>query len=435
MNTHHRTQKEEKKIMDEERTSPATPERIEDMPAPELPAVQPEPEPVPGTVSEECPQTGEERFGSGTVSGSGTSSSPGLLRRIGRTAVFRVIPSALLAAAVTVYAVLAVTSLRNTEFTVTRLLQAALGEFTGGAEYVRFTETAEMEENTLTLPPDFPEEPSAELPEPPAETTPDKPDEFVPGFPLYRLDMSSQADNAFTLVNETPYDADLTALSVAPRAIPPYRELAESCGEDAPVVLILHTHATESYADTYADDFRSRDAARNVTAVGEVIAGRLTENGISVLHCTETFDDPDFNMAYYNAALAIRRYITDYPSISYIIDVHRDSILSGDGWVSPVTELDGKSAAQMMFVVGTDHGGSGHTGWRDNLALAARLQKSLYGECPTLMRGINLRSASFNEQYTSGSLLVEIGSCASTLEEVKLSAERFADHLAKEILG
>jgi stage II sporulation protein P len=89
----------------------------------------------------------------------------------------------------------------------------------------------------------------------------------------------------------------------------------------------------------------------------------------------------------------------------------------------------------MMFVVGTDHGGSGHTGWQDNLALAARLQKSLSGDCSTLMRDINLRSASFNAQYTSGSLLVEIGSCASTLDEAKNAAELFADHLAREILG
>jgi stage II sporulation protein P len=143
----------------------------------------------------------------------------------------------------------------------------------------------------------------------------------------------------------------------------------------------------------------------------------------------------DFNMAYYNAALAIRKYIEEYPSVSYILDIHRDSIVSGDGWVSPVTQIDGRSAAQMMFVVGTDHGGSGHTGWQDNLALAVRLQKSLSGDCPALMRDINLRSASFNAQYASGSLLVEIGSCASTLDEAKTAAERFADHLAREILG
>lgn len=421
--------------MDEERTSPETAVLTEDMPAPELPAVLPELVPEPEVIPspEVTPESEPE-----SISEAPAEEIPqkiSLFRRILRTALYRILPATLLAVAVTVYATLAVTSLTETEFTVTQFLKTALGEFTGGAEYVRFTETADMEENTVTLPPEFsPEtELSAELP--PETLAEPSPAEFVPDFSLYRLDMSSAAANAFGLVNETPYDVDLNALSEAERTIPPYRELAETYGSSAPVVLILHTHATESYADTSADDFRSQDDSRNVTAVGKVIADRLTENGIPVLHCTEKFDYPDFNMAYYNAALAIKRYIADYPSISYILDIHRDSILSGDGWVSPVTELNGESTAQMMFVVGTDHGGSGHTGWRDNLALAARLQKSLYGECPTLMRDLNLRSASFNEQYTPGSLLVEIGSCASTLEEVKNAAERFADHLTKEIVG
>ena len=368
--------------------------------------------------------------------GTEPAENTGSLRRIVRTVFFRVLPSALLVTAVTVYAVLAVTSLTETEFTVTRVLRTMLGEFTGGADYVRFTETAalpsaDMQENTGTLPPALPESPGK-----PSETVAEPElSGFTPEFPIYRLDMSSQSEHALGLVNETPYEVDLNALAAADRAVPPYHELAETYGSGAPVVLILHTHATESDADTYADDFRSLDSSGNVTAVGALVAERLTENGIGVIHCTETFDYPDFNMAYYNAALAIRQYIADYPSISYVIDIHRDSILSGETYVSPVTELDGVSAAQIMFVVGTDHGGSGHTGWRDNLALAARLQKSLHGDCPTLMRDINLRSASFNEQYTPGSLLVEIGSCASTPEEVLTAAGRFADHLAAEILG
>jgi len=247
--------------------------------------------------------------------------------------------------------------------------------------------------------------------------------------------MSSSAPDALALINETPYEPDLHALVTAGRTIPPYSELTARYGADAPVVLILHTHATEAYADSAGSDFRSTDSSENVTAVGSLIADRLAESGIGVIHCTELFDSPDFSMAYYNAALAIRTYIEEYPSISYILDIHRDSILSGETYVRPVTETDGEDTAQIMFVVGTDHGGSGHTGWQDNLALASRLQQSLNEKYPSLMRDINLRSASFNEQYTSGSLLVEIGSCASSLEEVKRAAERFADALTAEILG
>ena len=74
--------------MDEERTSPETIAVTEEIPAAELPAVRPEPEPVPEAPAEEQPQTSDDKAGT--------------LRRICRTAVFRGIPSVLLAAAVTV---------------------------------------------------------------------------------------------------------------------------------------------------------------------------------------------------------------------------------------------------------------------------------------------------------------------------------------------
>ncbi len=362
----------------------------------------------------------------------------------------RVIPISFIVTATLVYAILALSALMNSDTTasvisrtVTRFM---LGEFTGGAQNVRYTETTKpislnsaIDENTGSIPPE-----SATQPLESEELTLDsegiqraEPDYISeePDFSISRLDMSSGAADAMGLINETPYEVDLNALASAERAIPTHEELVEKYGEDAPLVLILHTHTTESYADTYDTNFRSQDTERNITAIGEIVADKLTEYGIAVIHCTEVFDYPDFNMAYYSAALCIRKYLEEYSSISYIIDIHRDSILSNEKYVNPVTDINGTSAAQMMFVIGTDYGGSGHTGWRDNLALAARIQKSIYSEYPTIPRDINLRSASFNEQYTAGSLLVEIGSCASTLDEVKTTAKIFAEYLAQDILG
>lgn len=239
------------------------------------------------------------------------------------------------------------------------------------------------------------------------------------------------------LTNETPYEPDMDEILSSERAIPPAGELYSLYGEGEPLVLILHTHATESYSDTADNGYRSADKSKNVVAIGEKVAKILNDSGIVTLHSTELYDEPDFNMSYYNASLAIRKYLDEHPSISYIIDIHRDSMLLSDGTYYAPTALIESSveAAQMMFVVGTDHGGSGHSGWRDNLSLAARLQCGITGDYPSLMRDINLRSASFNEQYTKGSLLIEIGSCASDFDEASLSAEIFARQLAREIIG
>lgn len=239
------------------------------------------------------------------------------------------------------------------------------------------------------------------------------------------------------LSNETPYEPDTDALLAAGRIIPRAEELYAVYGDGEPLVLILHTHGSEGFSDTSDSGYRTTDSGKNVVALGDRVTQKLNDSGIKTIHSPVLYDNPDFNMSYYNASLAIKKYIEEYPSISYIIDIHRDSIMGEDGeYYAPTATIENKvKAAQIMFVVGTDYGGSGHTGWRDNLTLALRLQCGISADYPTIMRNINLRSASFNEQYTKGSMLVEIGSCASTLDEALLSADIFAEALAREIQG
>ena len=266
------------------------------------------------------------------------------------------------------------------------------------------------------------------------------PDESTGDTSLERLGQieqkSSDGGSILSLINtETPYDVDLDEILEMPRAVAPLDELYRNYGSIAPVVLIIHTHGTEAYAEHAVDGYRT-NGKDGVIGIGSVIASVLTENGINAIHCEVPFDQPDFNTAYYSASLAIRDYLSEYPSISYIIDVHRDSILLPDGtYFAPLTTIDGSSAAKLMFVVGTDYAGSGHAGWRDNLALCTRIQSSLMKSYDGLMRGINLRAASFNEQYTKGSMLLEVGSCANTYDEAAASAAVFARALADEIKG
>ena len=236
--------------------------------------------------------------------------------------------------------------------------------------------------------------------------------------------------------NETPYSPDVSELLNMPRVIEPLENLIANHGCDAPIVLIIHTHGTEAYSDYSDSSYRTDDKSNNIVAVGKIIADRLNESGISTIHCDTLFDAEDFNMAYYNASLEIRRILQEYPSVTYIIDVHRDSVELSDGTHYPLkAETDGQIAAQLMFVVGTDYGGSGHTDWQENLSLAARIQYNIGTNYPALMRNINLRSASFNQQYTKGSLILEVGSSGNTLEEAKISADIFVKALIREIKG
>ena len=261
-------------------------------------------------------------------------------------------------------------------------------------------------------------------------------------LPIKQVDISSDAENGFDIINETPYEPDLGALAGADSKIPKASELYGKFGSDAPLVLILHTHGSEAYSPEGADSylstasFRSIDPEETVIAVGAAMTQRLNARGVNAVHCTTMFDIEDYNSAYSKAAAEITGFLKEHPSVSYVFDVHRDALITSDGDnLRPAADIGGVSCAQLMLVVGTDHGGSGHTEWADNLSFAAKIQSGAHSAYPSLMRAVNLRSPSFNEQYTKGSLLIEVGAAGNSLNEAKRSAELISDVIADIIIG
>ena len=82
--------------------------------------------------------------------------------------------------------------------------------------------------------------------------------------------------------------ADSADSILAAGSTPP--ELSIERNTPEPQVLIIHTHTTESYEPyqrTYYDSgypSRTRDSEHNMIRVGEALAQKLADNGISVLH-------------------------------------------------------------------------------------------------------------------------------------------------------
>ncbi len=278
--------------------------------------------------------------------------------------------------------------------------------------------------------------------EPPTEIAPDLPEPT--SYPISSVNLAVAPDNALELINETPYSVDCVPLLES--YTPLSHEIAEEYGSDAPCVLIIHTHGTESYspqsAESYSTDesFRSTNAEDGVVAVGRVIAETLERHGIGCIHIETMFDAEDYNAAYADAAVELRRITSEYPSVKFVLDVHRDAMTTGDGTSlrtlsDGTVNTDGIRAAQIMLVVGTDAAGSSHSEWKENLAFAAKLQMSALAFDPELMRAINLRSASFNQQYAPCSLIVEVGTAANSINEAKLAAGVFAEAVARVITG
>ena len=94
------------------------------------------------------------------------------------------------------------------------------------------------------------------------------------------------------------------------------------------------------------------------------------------------------------------------------------------------TEINGKKAAQIMLVMGSQSGSvTNFPNWRENLKLAAKLQQTIEVMYPSLARSIHFMPKNYNESLTNGSMLVEIGTDGNTLEEAKYSAQLLSDAL------
>lgn len=208
-----------------------------------------------------------------------------------------------------------------------------------------------------------------------------------------------------------------------------------------PQVLIVHTHTTETFMlderDYYTDNdlTRTTDDTKNIVAVGNVLCDTLIEKGIGVVHASEKHDYPEYTGSYTRAADTIKKYLQKHPTIKVVIDLHRDAIQSSDGTkTAVVSEVEGKKAAQLMIVAGCEDGNiTDFPNWKENFRLAIKLQQSLEVMYPSLARPILFIPRKYNQNLTTGSLLIECGTDANTLEQAKYSAELLGNALASTL--
>lgn len=209
---------------------------------------------------------------------------------------------------------------------------------------------------------------------------------------------------------------------------------------DMPQVLIVHTHTSESYAPdeeyfyVQDDNDRTLDTNFNVVAVGNRIEQLLEDAGVSVIHDKTINDYPSYNGSYNRMLDIVELYLAEYPSISVVLDIHRDAVIYKDGSrFAASTVINDRSAAQVMLVVGTNEGGLPHDGWERNLSFALDIQSTADELYPGLMRPVNLRSSRFNQHVSPGALIVEVGSSGNTLGEAFYGAELFTKALIETL--
>lgn len=205
-------------------------------------------------------------------------------------------------------------------------------------------------------------------------------------------------------------------------------------GEEARV-LILHTHATESYTkqeEVYVEtsSWRTLDEHYNMISLGAEVARLLAMAGIASIHDTTLHDYPSYNGSYTHARKTMKDLLKENPHILLVLDLHRDASGGEGGQLRTKALVDGEPSAQLMVVLGTNH-----KGYEENLSLGLKLHALLEQTHPGLMRPLQLRAQRFNQDLAPGALLIEVGAAGNTHPEAMAAANALARAVIALSLG
>lgn len=194
-----------------------------------------------------------------------------------------------------------------------------------------------------------------------------------------------------------------------------------------PLVIIYHTHSTESYMPYDESNYHRTDEEGTVRDVGNVLENELKKKGINVVHDKTLHDRPSYNDSYDRSLETIQSLTKKYPTAVYVIDLHRDAA-AASATEGKYIEVDGERVAKFSMVVGQQN---------DNYTELYAFAKKINERSESMYKGfggaIIERNYKYNEFVSDRSLLLEIGNNKNTIEESRLCAEHFADVLASII--
>ena len=178
-------------------------------------------------------------------------------------------------------------------------------------------------------------------------------------------------------------------------------------------------------------NYRTTDLNYSVVRVGEELTTFLKNKGFNVEHNTTYHDYPSYSGSYSRALSTVQNLLIGKDT-NIVIDLHRDAVGSSNEY-APTVKINGKSVAQMMFVIGTDGGGLEHPNWNQNLKIAVKIQEKANEMYPGLFRPIIVRNSRYNQHVAKGACIIEVGATGNTLDECILSMQYLANILEETL--
>ena len=193
---------------------------------------------------------------------------------------------------------------------------------------------------------------------------------------------------------------------------------------DKPAVLILHTHATETYLPADEGNYHSKKKENSVREVGEVLAKSLEEEGISVVHDQTLHDNPSYSSSYSRSAETVKALLEKYPTIRCVVDLHRDATASDAPGAT--LSVGGKTCARYMYVVST-----AVPNYKANLKLISAMSDIAADKYSGFTGSVLERGYPYNQSLADRYLLVEFGNNRNDITDVRNTARIWGKILAQ----
>lgn len=195
--------------------------------------------------------------------------------------------------------------------------------------------------------------------------------------------------------------------------------------ETSPKIYLYNTHQTEEYASSSYAEF-----SVNPTVImnNYILEDVFNKNGYKTIveesSIKAILNDHQWNYAesYQASRLLLEESIKKYPSLEYFIDIHRDSLAKDKTTIT----IENTDYAKILFIIGMEN-----PSYQKNLELTEKINEKLSAYYPNLSKGIYRKSGAgvngvYNQDFSSNTILIEIGGYQNTTTEILNSSLAFA---------
>ena len=200
-----------------------------------------------------------------------------------------------------------------------------------------------------------------------------------------------------------------------------------------PIVYIYNSHQLENYN---SNNYEAYNITPNVMMASYIMKEKLNKLGIpSIVENADITEFMRLNNWNYNYSYQASRYyiesaIENNKFLKYFIDIHRDSTTKNNS----TAVINGKSYAQVLFVVGLEH-----DNYNANLDFTNSINDKIKLKYPLLTKGVLTKKGAnvngiYNQDVSPNSILIEIGGYESEIDEVYNTVEILSTIL-KEIIN